>query len=187
MRRRTRLAAAVSAAALTVSGLGLLAPAAHAADTTVTFTISGGALSISAPATGSLGTVNASSLLGTGGTLGPTAFSATNTVVTDQRAVTPAAWTVGFSSTSFTTGSASTAETVANSSVTYLSGTGTVTGTGAFTPGTQKGDGSLPVLGEPKFVGIGANSVSINPTLTLQLAANQVAGTYTGTITQSVS
>ena len=107
--------------------------------------------------------------------------------MTDQRAATPAAWTVGFSSTSFTTGGATTAETVANSNVTYLSGTGVVTGTGAFTPGTQKGDGSLPAAGLPKFLGVGANSVSINPTLTLTLAANQVAGTYTGTITQSVS
>src|SRR5437763_90095 len=73
MRPRLRIAAAASAAALAVSGLGLLAPPAHAAlsgSTTATFTINGGTLNITVPtspvslATVSAGALTASGLLG---------------------------------------------------------------------------------------------------------------------------
>jgi len=170
MQRRFRIAAAVSAAVLTASGLGLLAPEpAHAASgsTTATFTISGGVLSISVPAsTVNLGTVAAGSLTASG-QLGDTSVS-------DQRGGIAETWTLTASSTSFTTGGASAAETVTNSNVSYLAGAGTVTPAlaGAFTPVPTS-----VTLGSPATAGafLGTTGVSTthwNPTISFVLSAN---------------
>ena len=164
----------------------MLAPAANAAttgNTTATFTISGGALSITVPAsTVNLGTVAAGSLTASG-QLGDTSVS-------DQRGGIAETWTLTASSTSFTTGGATASETVTNSNVGYLAGASTsVTPAlaGAFTP--------VPTsvsLGSPATAGafLGTTGVSVthwNPTISFVLSANQVAGLYTGTITQSVA
>ncbi len=50
-KRRTTVATILTGAMLSMVAL---APAAHAADTTTTFTLTGGALSVSAPATAAL-------------------------------------------------------------------------------------------------------------------------------------
>jgi hypothetical protein len=184
MRSTTRIAAVALAAAVTVSGIGALAPAAEAAtgSTTATFSITGGVLSITVPAsTVNLATVAAGSLTATG--------SLGDTSVSDQRGAVGAAWTLTASSTNFVTGGATTNETVANSSVSYLAGPSTsVTPAlaGIFTPvGTALSLGSAQTAGA--FAGSGVNTVHWAPTIAFVLSANQVAGTYTGTITQSVA
>jgi hypothetical protein len=184
MQRRFRIAAAVNAAALTASGLGLLAPAAHAAtgSTDATFTITGGVISITVPAsTVNLGTVAAGSLTASG--------SLGDTSVSDQRGALPATWTLTASSTSFTTGGATAPETVTNSNVSYLAGPSTsVTPAlaGVFTPvPTSVSLGSPQTAGA--FAGTGVNVVHWDPTIAFVLSPNQVAGTYTGTITQSAA
>src|SRR4051794_17434507 len=109
MRTRLRFAAVSLAAAITTVGMGMLAPAAHAAagDTIATFTISGGTLTISVPnSTVNLGTVAAGSLAASG--------SLGSTTVTDQRGALVAAWTVTVTSTDFTTGGGTTPEKVTN-------------------------------------------------------------------------
>ncbi|MET0458757.1 MAG: hypothetical protein ABW195_05900, partial [Ilumatobacteraceae bacterium] len=57
-------------------------------------------------------------------------------------------------------------------------GIGTGTGTGTFTPASA--------LGAVAWVGgNGVNTTTWNPTITLTLRADQVAGVYAGTITHS--
>jgi len=184
MRRRIRIAAVLSAAALTAGSIGLLAPAAHAAtsgNTTATFTIQGGALSITVPAsTVDLGTVAAGSLSASG-PLGDTSVS-------DQRGSLVATWTLTASSTNFTTGGGSANETVANTNVSYLAGPSTSVApalAGVFTPVPAVTLGSPIAAGA--FAGSGVNTVHWNPTISFVLSANQTAGLYTGTITQSVA
>ena len=187
MGSRIRIAAVGMAAAMaaTAGGIGFLAPAAHAASsgsTIATFTISGGALSITVPAsTVNLGSVAAGSLAATG--------SLGDTSVSDQRGNLVATWTLTASSTNFTTGTAATNETVTNSNVSYLAGPSTSVLpalAGAFTPvGTAVSLGSAQTAGA--FAGSGVNTVHWNPTMAFVLSANQTAGTYTGTITQSVA
>jgi len=185
MRPRLRIAAAASAAALAISGLGLLAPPAHAAlsgSTTATFTITGGTLNITVPAsTVNLATVSAGALTASG--------SLGDTSVSDQRGSLVATWTLTAASSNFTTGTATTNETVTNSNVSYLAGASTsVTPAlaGVFTPvGTAVSLSSPQTAGA--FAGSGVNTVHWNPTIAFILSANQTAGTYTGTITQSVA
>ncbi|HMC71050.1 MAG TPA: hypothetical protein VKJ07_17970, partial [Mycobacteriales bacterium] len=102
--------------ALAISGLSLLAPAAQAAGTSTTFTLSGGALSISVPASANL----TPSAVATGtatlsGTLGSTS-------VTDARGNLTATWTVTVVSTDFQTGTNTANETVPKANVSYGSG-----------------------------------------------------------------
>jgi len=184
MRFRMRTAAAAAAVALAASGVGLLAPAADAAQsgsTIATFTISSGALNITVPAsTVPLATVSAGSLAASG-QLG-------NTTVSDQRGSVVAAWTLTASSTNFTTGGASTNETVTNANVSYLAGTAssvTPALAGTFTP-TPAVTLAAPVTAGA-FAGSGVNTVVWPSTISFVLSPNQTAGTYTGTITQSVA
>ncbi|MBV8305588.1 MAG: hypothetical protein JOZ04_15355 [Acidimicrobiia bacterium] len=191
MRPRFRIAAALGTAALVTSSLGLLAPAAHAAttgNTATTFTLSGGALSISVPATANL----TPSAVATGTPTLSGALGSTN--VTDARGNLTATWTVTVTSTNFTTGGASANETVPKANVSYSSGAATATtGTGAFTPGTVASlNGTLPAtqIGGT-WAGVSNNSATWNPTIGVTLLNSNnttaVAGTYTGTITQSVA
>jgi hypothetical protein len=173
------------AAAITTVGMGVLAPAAHAAagDTTATFTITGGTLTITVPNSPvALSTVAAGSLTASG--------SLGSTSVSDQRGALVAAWTVTVSSTDFlntTTGGTSAPEKVTKSNVSYLSGAATATtGTGTFTPTPTALSLSNPGTGAV-WAGVGVNTASWNPTVAFILASNQVAGTYTGTLNQSVA
>src|SRR4051812_17416471 len=193
MRRRTRIAAIAMATGIAAGALGVLAPSADAAltgDTTVTFTLSGGALSISVPASANLSSSTATGTPSLSGALG-----ATN--VTDGRGNLAAAWTVTVTSTDFVTpGSAGTAadRTISKSNVSYVSGAATATtGTGVFTPGTVASlSGTLPAtqIGGA-WAGVSNNSATWNPTIGVTLLNTNntaaVAGAYTGTITQSVA
>jgi hypothetical protein len=148
------------------------------ADTTVTFTVSSGALSITAPATVDLGTnAPGASIVGNlGGAV----------TVTDDRALLAATWTVEASSTGWTTGGGTPAETIPATDVGYNPGTitktGTITATG--TPITLSGAPAPVVSGS---AGVGNNTATWDPTLSVAVPAGAVGGAYTGTLTQSVS
>jgi hypothetical protein len=164
-------------------GFGLLAAplAAHAADTPTTFEVSGGALGITVPTTSvDLGTV----------TVGASDVSASlGTVsVSDQRATVSGSWIATVTSSAFVTGEASTAETVPASDVNYAPGDPSDAVNGTYTPGTAGalgGDTALTAMSTSDEVGVGG--VSWDPTITVTLPAQVVAGTYTGTITHSVA
>jgi hypothetical protein len=152
-------------------------PAAGDPDTTVTFTVTSGALSMTAPATANLGT----------GAPGTTINGNLGTVtVTDDRALLTAAWTTTASASDWTTGTATPAETIPATDVGYNPGsvttTGTITATG--TPITLAGTAAPVVTGT---AGVGDNTASWNPALAVAVPAAAVGGIYTGTLTQSVS
>lgn len=162
----------------TAASAAVNAPAGGDPDTTVTFTVGSGALTMTAPATANLGT----------GQPGTTIYGLLGTtVVTDDRALLTASWTVSVSSTDFTTGGDTTAETIPATDATYtastLSHTGTITVT-ATPPTLALSNTATPdVYGT---AGIGDNSATWNPTIAVAVPAAAVAGTYTGTLTQSV-
>lgn len=152
---------------------------ASAADTTVTFSITAGALTIAAPASASLGSV-ATGTASISGQIGPV-------TVTDDRGTLNGSWTASVISTDFTTGGGTPAETIPNINNSYSPGPATsTTGTGTFTPGP----GGIVNVPQVAFTGTaltGNNSVTWNPTLTVTIPAAAVAGTYTGTVTHSVA
>ena len=96
------------------TALALIVPAAvYAATTgatTVTFTITAGALDITVPAAASIGRGS------TGGSITGQMGAVT---VTDTRAALTATWTTTVSSTDFTTGGGTTAETIPKAAVSY--------------------------------------------------------------------
>jgi hypothetical protein len=96
------------------------------------------------------------------------------------------------SSTDFTTGGATANETVAKGQVTYWSGAATASsGTAVFLPGQAAAVNAQALsVARTAFSAsaiIGNNSASWNPTVTVNVPAAAVAGTYTGTITHSVA
>ena len=147
--------------------------------TTTTFTVNAGALTITVPASAVLG----SGAPGT--TIGPTALGAVT--VTDNRALLLATWTATVSSTTFTTGGATAAETIPVADATYTTGIPTHTGVIVVTPTasvTLSATAQTVVAGT---VGVGNNSAAWNPTVAIAVPAAAVTGLYTGTITHSVA
>jgi hypothetical protein len=146
-------------------------------DTTVTFAVTSGALTITAPTAAGLGS----------GAPGTTISGALGAVtVTDNRALLSATWTASASSTSFTTGSGTTPETIPATDAGYAPGPLTTTGTITATPHT------ITLSGSPQAVvvgtaGTGNNTASWDPTVSVAVPAAAVFGTYTGTIAHSVS
>ena len=176
MRRTKTLATLVTAATVAMVGFGATA---QAADTTTTFTLTGGSLSVSAPATAPLaGTTTGTTTLT--GSLG-------NVVVTDPRGALAASWTATVSSTDFTTGTSTANETVAKGNISYSSGAGTAAAgqLGAMVPSV--GASLANPATAATWAGIGNNTVTFTPSVTFTLLASQVAGAYSGTITHSVA
>jgi hypothetical protein len=154
-------------------------------DTTVTFTVtSTGALSMTAPTSVDLGTGAVGDTI-SGNLGGPV-------TVTDNRALDAAAWTVTASSTNWTTGAGTGTETIPAGDVTYAPGTigttGVITATGSTI--TLANAAVLPAV-NPTVVagtaGVGDNSATWDPTISVAVPAGAVAGAYTGTLTQSVA
>ena len=146
-------------------------------DTTVTFTVTVGALSMTAPTAVNLGS----------GAPGTTISKALGAVtVTDARALLSANWAATASSTDWTTGAGTPNETIPASDVGYNPGsittTGTITATG--TPITLSGTPAPVVTGT---AGVGDNTATWNPIISVAVPAAAVGGIYTGTLTQSVS
>jgi hypothetical protein len=152
-------------------------PAPGDPSTTVTFTVTVGALTMTAPTTTDLGAgAPASTISGPLGT----------TTVTDDRALLTAAWSATASSTSFTTGGGTPAETIPASVASYAPGTLTTTGTITPTGTTISLSGAaVPVV--TGTAGVGDNTASWDPTLSIAVPPAAVGGVYTGTLTQSVS
>ncbi|GIH24966.1 hypothetical protein Aph01nite_32760 [Acrocarpospora phusangensis] len=156
---------------------------AYAVDTTTTFTIAGGALTIAAPANASLGS---------GASGGSISGSLGSVTVTDARSTLLGQWTATVAATDFTTGGATTNETIAKANVSYASLAATSsTGVGVFTPG-QLTVLLAQSLSTPRtaYAGtalVGNNTVIWNPTLVVSPPSSSVAGEYTGTVTHSVA
>lgn len=173
-------------------GVALIAAAAvaapaHAAtsgDTTTTFTLTAGSLAITAPASANLGSV-ATGTASTSAQLGSIS-------ITDGRGALLGTWTGSVSSTDYTTGGATSNETIAKANGDYWSGLATATtGVGTFTPG--QATALLKVtLGASRTAFsaaavVGNNSVTFNPTVIINVPSAAVAGVYTGTITHSIA
>ena len=137
-----------------------------------------GVLSISAPASADLGTA----------VPGGTASAGLGIVqVTDDRAGV-AGWTATVSSTDFTTGSGTPAETIPVRDVGYLiNGFTSTTGSATFTrtPTTGLSTSAQTVATATNVHG--DNSATWNPVVRLSVPGGALAGTYSATITHSVS
>ena len=172
---RTRSLLVVAAAGLLSLGIAL---PASADTTTASVTVTGGTLTISAPAAaGSLGSIANSVSGGTiSGTLG-------QVQVNDARsAAAGSGWVASVISTAFTP---SAGPTIAASFVSYTAGTITKVGTATYTannPGNLTG-----VAPAVTATGItGDNSAAWNPTINVAVPGGMAAGVYSATITHSV-
>ena len=169
-------------AALAFSAAAMPAFAAEST-TNVTFSISAGALSISAPSSASLGSFGAGTgVTNVSGKLG-------STTVSDLRSSLAGAYNVTATASNFTTGAGGLNETVLGANVTMFSGPSTHTNTSATlavvdtTVGVPAA-GVLPILTVTGYTG--NDSASYNPTVAIPVPATNAAGTYAGTITQTV-
>ncbi|PJM97453.1 hypothetical protein CG719_00635 [Streptomyces sp. CB01373] len=177
---RTLPAVAVGAAVLV---LAAVTPSAQAQDTAVTFTVQGGALAVSTPASAALSNT----------TFGGTATGQLGAVtVNDLRGVVPAPWTATVTSTAFTTGAGGANQSIPDSDVEYWSGPATSTnGSGTFTPGQPTAAAAVALSSaQTAFAhtaGGGANSASWDPTVIVNVPSTVASGAYTGTITHSVA
>lgn len=146
-------------------------------DTTVTFTVTSGALTMSAPGTARFGSGGPGSTIK--GSLGTVS-------VTDGRALNSASWTATVSSTDFTTGGGSPPETTPAADLFYDPGFITTTGVITVTP-TGVALSASPQAVVAGTNGTGINTASWTPVIVVTVPTTAVTGTYTGTITESVS
>ena len=142
-------------------------------DTTLTFTVTSGALTMTAPAFANLGSGGPGTTVGA--PIGPV-------TVTDNRALANASWTATASSTDFINGGSTIPATDANYDPGFITHTGTITVTG--TDITLSNSPQTVVAGT---AGSGNNSASWSPTISVAIPATAVGGTYTATLVQSVS
>jgi hypothetical protein len=145
--------------------------------TTVTFAVTSGALTMTAPTAAALGS----------GAPGGSISSQLGTVtVTDNRALASASWTATVASTTFTTGTGTGAETIPVADAFYDPGAITTTGLITVTP-TGVVLSNTPQAVVAGTAGAGNNSASWNPRIVMTVPTTAVSGSYTGTITHSVS
>lgn len=181
------LAAAVPWHAHVVAGHGAAAsplapgppggPAGSDPSTAVTFTVTTGALAITVPSAASLGSgADGTNIIGSLGTV----------TVSDDRGLLSTSWIVTASSTDFTTGGGSPAETIPVANATYIPGTVTTVGTVTATPNTitLSGTAQQVVVGSAAS---GDNDASWNPTISVSIPSVAIGGVYTGTMTHSVA
>jgi uncharacterized repeat protein (TIGR01451 family) len=138
-----------------------------------------GVLSITVPSGASLGTTAP----------GGTASAALGTVqVTDNRAALAVGWTATVSSTAFTTGGGSAAETIPAKDVHYLISGFTATSGSATFASTSVTDLSAAAQAVVTATSVnGDNSAAWNPVIQVSVPSGAVAGSYSATITHSVS
>ena len=184
--RLPKLGKSLLASALGIVVLAGLATPAQAADTTATFTLTaGGGLEISAPASKALGSAATGASALTPVQLG-------NVVVTDSRGALLGSWTASVTSTDFTTGEATAAETIGKANATYWSGASiSPTGTAVRVPGQALEANKVTLdVSRTAFSAtgvVGNGTTTWNPTVGMTIPAAAVAGSYTGTITHSVA
>jgi hypothetical protein len=175
MRSITRLAA-VTATALAAVAATAVPAMASGSPTTTTFSLSAGALSVSAPGTANLGTaaVGATSISGQLGSV----------TVTDNRGLLVGTWTASVVSTDFVNGTS----TIPAGNALYTAGLATTTGTVTLAvPGLGVLSNSTPVVAQASVSLLGSDTATWNPTILVTLPTTAVAGTYTATITHSVA
>jgi len=150
--------------------------------TIVTFSVTtSGTLSMTVPAS----TV----ALGTSAAPGGTAGGLLGTVsVADNRDIDSASWTVSVADTDFITGTGTGNSLIPAAAASYtvgalavVNGTAVVASTGAIPLSTT----AVPVVSETLYNGI--NDASWDPTIGIVVPSTAVAGTYTGTITHSLT
>jgi hypothetical protein len=186
MRSLLRRKLAVLATVIGMAFASLASTPAQAADTTTTFTLTAaGGLSISAPASKSLSA-------GTATNAGSLTSALGGVTATDLRGALGASWTATVSSTDFTTGGATAAETIPKADVSYWSGAATgSTGTAVTTPGQLTAllaaAMSTSRTAFSAAATVGNNSSTWNPTLVVTIPSAAVVGTYTGTVTHSLA
>lgn len=165
--------ATIGAAVLLAASTGTASAAVG--DTTTTFSINGGALSVTMQTTATL--TNASSgTTSVSGNLGAVS-------VTDNRGGT-ANWSVNASSTVFKTAVLS---TPTSNGVSYNAGIVSETGTITIADGTAVAlTATAAKVAGPTSI-TGNNTASWNPTLTVSLPSNALAGDYSGTVNTSIS
>ena len=164
------------------------APAGGDPDTTVTFTVTVGALTMSAPTALALTT-------GTGAPGTPISGVSGDVTVTDDRALLAASWTVTASESDWLLvgGGDTAAETIPATTATYDPGSFTTTGT-INVASASTADPPVPIAlnngGTPVVdgtAGVGDNSATWDPTIAVAIPPSAVGGDYSGTLTQSVS
>jgi hypothetical protein len=178
-----RKALVVTALAAALAAAALAGPPAQAQG--VTFSVSGGLLSITEPSDTTLTGGSIATLAGTAitGSLG-------TTTVSDQRGVLLGTWTTSIAqTTAFTDGS--TTIPAANTTV-WVPGVIVPTGVATVTAGlyvAQATGLALTGTGQP-FVSAtlvtGVNSATFNPSVAVTIPSNATAGSYSGVITQTI-
>lgn len=205
MNRRPLAALAASVVALAFSAVP--GDAADDGGTAATIVLSStGALSITAPddstpinlATVDFGTgsgaatwpgaaANVGALLSSLGVASDASGQLGTMSVVDARVGLVTSWTSTVSWTDFSlSGASGPSEIIEDENLRYSSGAATTTGTGTFTPQlipVQDGATAATYLGVLQLSG--SNTVQWNPTIYIDLQ-DEVAGTYSGTITHSV-
>ncbi|MCZ7438439.1 hypothetical protein O7598_18670 [Micromonospora sp. WMMC241] len=199
MKRQLTTTAVVAVAAVAAALVG--AAPAYAVNTcttptpcptTVTFDITAGTLTITVPETASLTTQAPSGTPQTRWAFGPLG----SVTVNDTRASGTDNWVVTVTGTAFTHSGASPA--IPTTDVYYCSGDATsVSGVGTFTPGQPSpctapppADGDAVSTTPTAFthtLGVGANSATWDPSLSVQIPLSATVGTYTGTISHIVA
>jgi hypothetical protein len=139
---------------------------------------------VSDPADKALGTV-ATGTASVSSTLG-------NTTVTDNRGSLLGTWTSSVASTDFTTGTATAEETIGKAQVDYYSGPATAfSGVAVLVPGqallVNAQDMSVSRTAFSATGVVGNNSATWVPTVVVNIPSDSVAGTYSGTITHSIT
>lgn len=186
MRKILALAAACTAA------LAVLAAPATAADTTTTFSVSSGLLSLSTDTTAvDLGTATATAL----GTQVSAALA--QVTVTDDRGGTTA-WKTQVRTTDWVSDQGTPSDTSDDQTIPATAGkmwvsTGPTVVSGTVTPTTTHIDEltalALSTTAQDFVSGtlvVGSNEVTYTPTIAVTIDSDTVAGTYSGTITQTV-
>lgn len=174
---------ALAAVALAIPAVTLLGPPAEAQN--VTFTLTGGGITISAPSAdaaltgGVVGSVVNTSLSGSLG----------STTVTDARGGVTG-WTSTITGSAFT----STNGTIPVSAAkVFVAAPIVPTGIAVVTSGTYVSEATgltLSATAQPFVTAtavVGNNAATFNPTIAVAIPSNAVAGTYTGVVTQTVS
>jgi hypothetical protein len=174
---RTPIVTLTLIAAVVVSGITGPARAATTVDTTLTFTEGTGAIAITAPVSSTL--LPPLSPSGTDQTVSAAIGPVT---VTDNQG-NDAGWVATASATDFTSGTA----TITISHATYTTPAATTTGTSTVSATTLGPLSSTPAAVQTATGVSGSNTATWDPTITLTVPAGTVSGTYTSTLTHSVS
>lgn len=186
--RRITVVGLASAVAATLSVLAPVAANAASGSTNVTFTLTGGSLTISAPSSATLTSGGGSLTLGLSGQT--VSANLGNTTVTDAQGALGHVDTVTMAASDFTDAAT---DTISKSNATAYVASVTPTGSlsaatpssTAATPSQIGNSGGASILTMTGIVGTA--SATYNPTVTVSIPSNAVAGTYSGTITQTVS